>query len=183
MHMSENPIHPKTIERLNAPEETILFDRQDYDVTFTSDWVKVEGAKGVACRTWKIEGVETNVDGADIIIEAGGYTPIQLVQAAEIVVDAPEAGEAWCVVMDTDGQIYINYFDGSEKQQMEWGKGMIITWIAKTEVKLTEFESPSFNDDMFATVPEDKDEFQGRPMIEYLKIVKELRNLATLPAS
>lgn len=172
--MGENPKFPKIITRPGG--EAISIGGMDSKVEYTSDWEKVDGAVGVSCRTWKIKNVDTNVDGADIIIEAGGHTPIQFIQAAEVVVDAPEEGEAFCCVMDTDGQIYVNHFDGTEKSQMVWSRGMIVCWVAQSKVRLTEFESPSFNEKMFINIPDDTIRFRGRPMSEYLKIVKNLKN-------
>lgn len=145
----------------------------------TGGWESVEGAKGVLCRTWEIVGTEDNVDGADIIIEAGGWTPLQLVQAAEIVVDAPEIGEGWVVAMDKEGdEVFVNFFDESEPFQMNWTEGMIICWIAKSKVRLTEFESPAFNEEMFVTVPEDQNIFRGRDITKLLDTVKRLRGEA-----
>lgn len=173
--MSENPKYPKVIGRDNLDDSSLVIGETRSEVEYTSGWEKVEGGRGVKCRTWRIKDLEADVDGADIVMEAGGFTPVQLVQVAEVVVDAPEKGRAYCCVMDTDGTIYVNYFDDEEKSQMVWSKGMIIFWIAETEVRLTEFESPSFSPEMFATVPEEVAEFQGLPMTEYLRVVKDLK--------
>ncbi len=171
-NMGENPKYPKIIDRTDTE---LRIDGLTGEVEYTSNWDNVEGGKGVNCRTWRIKNGKADVDGADIIIEAGGYTPIQKVKSAEVVVDAPESGECWCVVMDTDGEIYVNYFDDKEKFQMVWSEGMIVCWIAKTEVKLTEFESPSFNDNMFENLDEETLENGNDKMFRYLKMVKDLR--------
>lgn len=173
--MGENPKYPKVISRGSPDDSSLMIGETGSEVEYTSGWEGVEGGRGVKCRTWKIKNLEADVDGADIVIEAGGFTPVQLVKVAEVVVDAPEEGKAYCCVMDTDGTIYVNYFDGEEKSQMVWSKGMVIFWIAETEVRLTEFESPSFNPEMFATVPEDATEYQGIPMTEYLEVVRDLK--------
>lgn len=170
---------PKIIQR--DPEGIVLrVLGMEGEVKYhTGEWETVEGANGVLCRTWMIAGTEDDVDGADIIIKAGGWTPIQLVQAAEIVVDAPETGEGWVVAMDAQGdEVYVNYFDGSEPFQMNWSEGMIICWIAKNEVSLTEFESPAFSEAMFVTVPENVDEFRGRDISKLLETVRFLRGEA-----
>lgn len=170
--MGENPKYPKIIVRTDTK---LRIDGLTGEVEYTSNWDNVEGGKGVKCRTWRIKNGEANVDGADIIIEAGGYTPIQKVKSAEVVVDAPETGECWCVIMDTDGEIYVNYFDDTEKGQMVYSEGMIVCWIGKTEVKLTEFESPSFNDGMFENLDEEILENGDDKMPEYLRTVRVLR--------
>lgn len=172
--MGENPIYPKIIDRPDSDNTDLSLGEMKGKVKYTSDWENVDGGKGVSCRTWVIENVDSDVDGADILILEGGYTPIQLVKAANVVVDAPEEGKAFSVVMDRDSTIYVNYFDGKENQ-MVWSEGMIITWIAETDVRLTEFESPSFSDDMFENIAEETPRVNDLPMDKYLQTVRELR--------
>lgn len=178
--MGENPKYPKIIERPDPDNTELLLGEMKGKIKYTSDWESVEGGKGVSCRTWVIEGVDSDVDGADIEILEGGYTPIQLVKAANVVVDAPEEGKAFSVVMDTDSKIYVNHFDGQEKNQMVWSEGMVITWIAETDVRLSEFESPSFSDGMFENITEDTSRVNNLPMDKYLQTVKELRSSVKL---
>jgi hypothetical protein len=171
---SDNPIHHKIVT-LDNKSKTLQLGGLIGEVEYTSDWEKVEGGKDVECRTLKIKRSDINVDGADIIIKAGGYTPIQMVNAVEVVVDAPEKGKAYCCVMDKEGNININYFDGETKQQMVWAEGMTICWIAVTDFRFTEFESPSFNKDMFTNLPEDNSHDPSLSFSEYLMRVNELR--------
>lgn len=164
---------PKIIKREN--QKNLELGSMRGKVVYTSDWEDVVAGRGVKCRTWEIAGAGVDMDGADITIEAGGYTPIQYVSSAEVVVDSPESGEAYCLVMDPRGQIYINVFDEQKGGQMVFTQGMIITWIAKTDVTLTEFESPKFSDQMFINIPEDTLGFNGTPLSQYMEIVKEFR--------
>lgn len=173
--MGESPKHPKIIHRTSEASSTLIIGGMEGKVKYTSNWEKVDGGKGVSCRTWKIEDVDADFDGADIKILKGGHTPVQLVKAANVVVDAPETGKAFCAVMDTDSKIYVNYFDGKNKEQMVWSEGMVISWIAETDVRLTEFESPSFSDEMFENISEDNHEVNGLPLEEYLQTVELLR--------
>ena len=179
--MGENPIYPKLIKRPNTSDTQLNIGEMRGEVEYTSDWEVVEGGFGVSCRTWIIKGVIADVDGADIKIKPDiknkkpGYTPIQLVQSANVVVDAPESGKAYCVIRDTDGIVYVNYFDQEPKEQMVLSKGMVICWIAETEVRLTEFESPMFNSEMFMNIPDDLDVVNNLPLTEYREIVNDLR--------
>jgi len=173
--MSDNPIFGKLLTR--SENSDLMVGEMKGQVEFTSGWEPVEGGKGVTCRTWVIKNVDADVDGADIKIEKGGYTPIQLVNAAQVVVDAPEIGKGYCCVMTKDGKIHTNFFDGSEKKQMVWEKSMVISWIAKEDMALTEFESPTFHDEMFINIPDEQNEIEGRSLAEYRKEVNRLRNL------
>lgn len=175
--MSENPIFRRNIHRPSLDSDQLTVYGVNGTIQLTSGWEIVAEGKGVKYQSWKINGLSpsTEVDGADIIIEAGGYTPIQLVKTAEIVIDAPENSRCFSVVMDTDGQIYVNGPDELKDRQIVYSQGMIITLIAETETRVTEFESPAFNPDMFETVPEDNDQFQGRSMTKYLRIVRQIR--------
>lgn len=173
--MSQEIKFGKIIARDNPDTTDISFDGFRDTIIYTSEWEEVAGTKGVRCRTWKLERGDGGVDGADIFIEAGGYTPIQYVNSADMVVDTPESGECYCVVLDLDGQVQVHHFNDSKKGQMVWNQGMIITWIAVTEVRFTEFEKPSFHDEMFANIPEETAEYQGRSLTEYNQKVDELR--------
>ncbi len=177
MSASVESLFQTKITRENSDGNTVLFDGQPVKIKFTDTWQIVDGGKGVWVRTWILEGSEDDVDGADIRIDAGGYTPIQLVHAAEVVVDVPETGESYCVVMDLDGTITTHHFNENEKKQMVWTKDMVITWIAKTEVTLTEFEKPSFHDGMFLTIPDREYEVRGFLIDEYLATVMRVREM------
>jgi hypothetical protein len=54
---------------------------------------------------------------------------------------------------------------------------MVISWIAKQNMALTEFESPAFHQDMFINIPDDQNEIQKRSLVEYRKEVNRLKNL------
>jgi hypothetical protein len=64
---------------------------------------------------------------------------------------------------------------------MVWEKGMIISWIAKQDMALTEFETPAFHKEMFINIPDSQNEVQGRSLVEYRKEVNRLRNLVKSP--
>lgn len=175
--MPENPISPKLIEREDKDTRVVSFDGSKGKVEYhTGKWDPVAGGRGVTCRTWRLEGGDDGADGADIIIE-NGWTPIQRVKAANVVVDAPEEGEGSCCVMDLEGKIHVTPFDSKNKGQMVWSEGMIITWVSKTRLRFTEFEAPSYSDGMFENIPDDSVEFQSLPMAKYLRKVTELRAL------
>lgn len=174
--MAEKPLFGRFIERPDIDSQLVKFDTSTTEVVYTSKWAEVLGAQGIKCRTWKLDNSDGGVDGADILIEAGGFTPIQLVNAANVVVDIPESGKADCVVMDLDGDIHVHHFDVEHAHQMVWTAGMIVTWIAQTEVRLTEFECPSFTEDMFKTIPDDASEYEGRSMTEFIAQVMQLRS-------
>jgi hypothetical protein len=173
--MGENPKFPKVINRDRQGTALEVFGVKG-NVKYTGEWQLVEGGKGVDCRTWEVEGINAKVDGADIRIKAGGYTPIQRVNSVDVVIDTPESGKALCVVMDTDGQIYINHFDDEVKGQMEYTEGMYICWIAETEVELTEFESPSFSEEMFTNIDENTIEPGDIALQKYVALVQSLRS-------
>ena len=174
--MAEKPLFEKCIERPHIDSQLVRFDTSTTEVVYTSDWNDVPGAHRVKCRTWSLDDGDGGVDGADIVIEAGGYTPIQLVNAATVVVDIPESGSADCVVMDLDGDIHLHHFDEENIHQMVWTERMIITWIARTEFRLTEFECPSFTENMFKTIPEDAPKYEGRTMTDFIAQVMQLRS-------
>ena len=180
--MTENPSYPKIITRPSLETTDIIIGKLQGHVKYTSDWAPVEEGRGVSVRTWTLEGDTIDsplVDGADIIIEAGGYTSIQLVNSANVVVDALETDTFFSVVLDAEGQIYVNGPDRSN-QQLIYTKGMIIALIATDPSRFTEFEQPAFHNDMFTTVPENSNVFQNRDMTEYLKIVRTLRQAFTV---
>lgn len=168
MSETRNPIFPKIINRGNDGDLSI--GGMKGKVEYTSQWDPVEGGKGATCRTWKIQGVDADVDGADIKIEKSGNTPIQLVNAANVVVDAPEFGKGWCCIMAPDGKMHTNYFDDSSKKQMVWDKGMLIVWVAKEPMGVTEFESPAFNEGMFINISDDQGSVSGYPKLNLKKI-------------
>lgn len=173
--VEKNQKFPKLVRR-DREGGTVAIGPMVGKVEFSGEWSEVNGSKGVSCRTWTVKGVDMNlVDGADINIERGGHTPIQEVNVAELVVDIPERGRGYVCVMDTDGQVYVNYFDGSEEFQMVWTKEMLICWVAETRMELTEFESPAFTDEMFTTVSDDVTQWKGRDIANYRNIVFKLR--------
>ena len=176
--MNENLIFPKIVTRGNPDKTEVSIGGLTGQVEYTSGWGNVEGGKGVTCRTWKVAGSDDSnlADGADIKIEAGGYTPVQLVKSARVVVDAPESGDVYCIVMapgNTEAKVIP--FDSSNKSQMVWEQGTIICWIAKKETRLTEFESPSFNAEMFTNIPDGQIEFEERDLSKLCEKVYGLR--------
>ena len=175
--MTDNPMFNKIIARGDNGDLDI--GGMKGKVEYTSDWQPVDGGKGVTCRTWRIKDADADVDGADIKIDKGGYTPIQLVNAANVVVDAPEFGKGYCV-MTKDEKIHTSYFDGSTKKQMVWEKGMVIAWVAAESMGLTEFESPAFSDAMFSNIPDEQKTIKEYPRLPLEKFRTEVNRLKKL---
>ena len=176
--MIDNPIFNKIVSRND--NGGLEIGGMKGKIEFTSEWQPGDGGKGVTCRTWRIKGVDADVDGADIKIDKGGYTPIQLVNAANVVVDAPEFGKGYCCVMTPDEKIHTSYFDGSTKKQMVWGKGMVIAWVAAESMGLTEFENPAFSDAMFINIPDEQETVKEYPHLPLEKFRTEVNRLKKL---
>ena len=148
-------------------------------VTHTSKRSFIEGSNGVWATTWVIKGVNKKfADGADIEFEGkGSYTPCQLVNKANVVTDAPD-GKCYCCVMASGWEKpKVFHFNGSQTEQMVWDEGMLIFWIVEEPMKLTEFESEAYNNDMFVNISDDMSEVPGYPQLDLKSFRAEVNKL------
>jgi len=183
--MENNLEFPKLVSRVGENKIKVEGVSGEAEIRIVDDWTAVPGGVGVTCRTWVVEGLDYKADGADILMtpdsETGkSWTPVQMVNSAEVVVDIPEDKAVCCVVRDKEGKVYTVDFsekNDEEMTQMVWEKGNFICWISKGEnpVRITEMESPPFEEGMFLNVPEGAEEFEGVDLKEYWAEVRRQR--------
>lgn len=179
--MSENVRYPKIISRPDNSTHLILGESQ-CNVEFTSGWEPVAGSRGFSCRTWKIEGDDgTFFDGGDLsaLPDSNGrpaYSPIQRVNDVQVVVDAPESGHLVGIVLTAAGEIKVAEFTPDRHhEQLVYGPGDIITWVAYETSTITKAESPAYGPEMFTNLDLSDPVFSSSPGADYLKIVETFR--------
>lgn len=103
---------------------------------------------GIRGYRWFFEGWSTGIS-----IEAGGSTPVQLVESETTFSEVPLKGKLIFVSVDPEGNVSAYRFDsersGDYSFMMEVSKGWLMFWHAQTDQELhsevLEYEEPGFS--------------------------------------